>query len=210
MGDPVVLPVTFIPQQPGLCGAACAQMLLNARGAAGTSLEEQFALWAEIQSHTQRTRPNPPGNKCTVCGFFDNQICERDVNCAQCWCTHPRALATTLNARLDGASSFAPTRGGEQAVTAMALDTIDRGIPSVMLVYGTRHWVVVHGYTPVEEGGMVLGNHRVSHIHVRDPKWQDAEHGNLAIPVGKWMADYMANVEFGEFRQTCVVVTEEA
>jgi len=209
MGDPVVVPVTFISQQPGLCGAACAQMLLHARGAVGTSLDEQFALWDDIKAHTQRTQPNPHVPRRTVCGSFDNQICERDGDHAQCWCTHPRALATTLNTRLDGASSFAPTAGDEQAVTAIALERIDRGIPSAMLVYGTRHWVIVHGYTPVEEGGMVLGNHRVSQIHIRNPQYIDANGAQHAFDIDEWMANFMAVVEFGEYSGRCVIVTEE-
>jgi len=206
---PIELPVPFIPQQPGLCGAACAQMVLCARDAIGSSPDEQRRLWADIQAHTRRTTPSPHRRKCTTCGFFARQICERFGDSAQCWCTHPRALAVTLNRRLDGESSFAVVTGDERAITATALNRIDHGIASVMLVYGTRHWVVVHGYTPVEDGGMVLGNHRVSHIHILNPQGRDAHDAHRAIPIRAWMADYMAVVPFGAYSDRCVLVTEK-
>jgi hypothetical protein len=207
MSDPIVLPVTFISQLPGLCGAACAQMLLNARGIGGTSDEDQEALWQDIKAHTVRKGANPAGDKCSFCGVFDTQICEPSGDCAQCWCTHPKALADTLNARLPGAS-FGVRIGTEEEVTAIAINSINRHVPAVMLVYGARHWVVVNGYTPVASGGLVFGEHRVSQIHILNPEWLAADNTRLAVVAEDWTAFYMAEVPFGTFKDSCVVVAE--
>jgi len=208
MPDPVVVPVPFISQQPGLCGAACAQMLQNARGIGGDSIEEQKAIFKDIQSHTVQIEENPDGDQFSVCGFFEGQICELYGEDVQCWCTHPRALAETLNARLDGAA-YEAFAGTEDEVTATAIDNINRGIPAVMLVYGMRHWLVINGYTPVESGGMVFGNHRVSEIHILNPEWEGADDTRFAVVAEDWTAFYMATVPFGEYLGRCVVVADE-
>ena len=206
MGNPVVLPVTQIRQLPGLCGAASAQMILNARGVIGTSDPEQLALWADIQNNTPPPAKHPGGRKCTGCLPFANQICERcKRGCVQCWCTHPTGLAGTITSRLGGPPpTFQYLVGDEQDLVSLAFDGIDNGIASAMLIYGMQHWVVIHGYTP-DAAGTVLGSHSVSFIHVNNPTWATPQE---AIAIGDWLDYYMTVVPCGEFKGKCVMVTQ--
>ena len=45
MPNPVALPVNFVHQKAGLCGAACAQMILNAFANVSLTSDEQEMLW---------------------------------------------------------------------------------------------------------------------------------------------------------------------
>ncbi len=66
------LPVTYIPQLDGLCGAASAQMILHAQNTGiGTSNTEQQQLWDEIKETT-----TVPKGVTVVPGETNHSACE--------------------------------------------------------------------------------------------------------------------------------------
>ena len=86
----------------GLCGAACAHMVLHARGLCGTTRGEQNDLWDAIIRNTPDESSAPPGAACS--GFvpktFVGMVHDACTGRVLCWCTYPRALTATLTQKL--------------------------------------------------------------------------------------------------------------
>ena len=147
MTKPVKLPVVRLGQKPGLCGAASAQMILNAKGKVGKTKAIEDQLWDEIKANT-----TPAGSlvvpSAPPCGTFANQVTEACKPDALCWCTYPDALATTINDHLGNAGVSVvldkdPTGLG---LTARIVASISSGIAPAVLVHDATHWVVVYGF----------------------------------------------------------------
>src|SRR5439155_14711175 len=128
------------------------------------------ALWTEIKTNTIPPGPAPAGSPVPPCQGFGNQICE---SCPPpftpfCWCTHPSALAATINMHLGGGAAVVSTDASEDAITARAIASINNGLGAAVLVHHGTHWVVVFGYVPT-----VLGpGQTATHMKIRDSEHQ--------------------------------------
>jgi hypothetical protein len=198
---PNPLNVAWLPQTDGLCGAACAQMILNAQGKAGSDLATLNALWSDIKTNTIPPGPNPAGSPVPACGGFGNQICEKchPPLSRFCWCTHPSALAATINMHLRGGAAAAiSSDASEDVITARAIASVNNGLAAAVLVHFGTHWVVVFGYEPT-----VLGpGQTATHVMIRD-----SEHGDrIVITMSVWANSYLTPPRCGKLKQHFVTV----
>ena len=191
MANPVILPVNWFEQLPGLCGAATAQMILNSKGLVGTLEADQQTLWTRIQTNTAGIRPAGEilGQDCPE---FANQICERcdRKDPFTCWCTHPAALEATLNGYLNP-GVILTTHADHRAATARALESIDAQLPAAMLVYGWLHWLTVVGYTPGDDDpdSEAIGGRQITDVYVHDPRQGGT--ANQRIVAFDWLFGYL-------------------
>ena len=195
---PNPLNVMWLPQTSGLCGAACVQMILNAKGKANPDLATLNALWNDIKTNTIQPGPNPAGSPVGPCGQFVKQICE---SCQPpfCWCTYPSALAATINMHLGGGAASVSIDPSEDAITARAIASIDNDLAASVLVHHGTHWVVVFGYKPT-----VLGpGQTATHLMIRDPEHQNAQ---TLVDMTKWTSSYLTQIRCGTLKQRSVVV----
>lgn len=207
MAQPIIVqpPVALIHQKRGLCGAACAQMILYARGRTTTAVADQDQLWLDIQANTRNPRGNPApgGGAASPCGGFVNQICEA-CEPKYCWCTHPTALASTLNVRLKAATYDVIVDASELGLTARALANVRRNIAPVVLVFGVKHWVVVRGYVDdPQRAGMTFDGQRVSDIFVHNPAWTAPR---ASMSASHWISYYMREILCGTYAEKWVMV----
>lgn len=174
MTKAVKLPVVRIGQKPGLCGAACAQMILHSGGKVGKSNAIEDQLWDEIKANTTPggniVVPSPP-----PCGTFANQVTEACKPDALCWCTYPDALATTINDHLGPGGGVKVVRDNDATglgLTARIVASVASGTAPAVLVHNATHWVVVYGF---RAGGvastLLVGSQNASHVYVHDPEW---------------------------------------
>jgi hypothetical protein len=199
--------VNFIPQQVGLCGAACAQMILAAQGRVSASMTDQTMLWGRIKANTIG---NGRGHSVTLCPHFNTQICEHCKPSGEfCWCTHPDALAQTI------AGYQVPvvrrSLGSEPTLTAQVVNAISVGVQTgtglapIVLVHEATHWVVVYGFVHDETGqsGRRIGGFNVTELLVHDPEL-DASNDHCTIDV--WFALYLRDIDCGAFAGQQVMV----
>ena len=186
--------VNFVHQKPGLCGAACAQMILNAHAKIGLGPADQDLIWAAIKQNTIRPKPNPSGTIFTGCAFT-NQVCEKCSGESFCWCTFPAALAATISQYVPGTYSLAAA-GTEAALTGRVVASLDAGVAPAVLVYGRRHWVVVYGYLPAPTGDP-------SYLYLHNPEWLAPKN---ATPIADWYATYLRTIDCGNYMNESVMV----
>ncbi len=201
----VELPVTHISQDPGLCGAATAQMILHSQGLAGATKAVQHQIFADIQTNTTGKRPTKKKIKTQDCQEWDTQECAK---CAgddtyTCWCTYPQALESTLNQR--GLVVTQTTHANDLDAAARILDCIDLNLAPAVLVEFGNHWVTVTGY---ETGtgpndAVLIGGRWVSDIYIRDPSLTDS----IGVAIDSWLKDYLSPVVLcGDFVGLHVVI----
>jgi hypothetical protein len=193
----VTLGITWVQQHPGLCGPACATMILDARGI-HVPLPR---LWADVKDNTPG--PAGPPNPGTLCGQFPTQICEACGTASFCWCSHPSALVQTLNQHLQQKDYLEHVVSSEADVTARAVASIDSGVAPVVLVYGLMHWVVMYGYRCDGTKGL-----NVTHVLIHDPADPPGIGEMLTdgVPVSDWRADYLEQGECGRYLASWVVL----
>lgn len=197
--------VTHISQDPGLCGAATAQMILHSQGLAGATKAVQHQIYEAIQLNTTAKRPTTKKIKTQDCPEWDTQKCAK---CAgdgtyTCWCTYPPALESTLNQR--GLIVTLTTHADDLDAAARILDCIDLNLAPAVLVEFGNHWVTVTGY---ETGtgpndAVLIGGRWVSDIYFRDPNLTDSS----GVTIEEWLKDYLSPVVLcGEFVGLHVVI----
>jgi hypothetical protein len=210
----IALDVDWIGQAPGLCGPACAQMILASLKQVGTSLAVQQELWVEIKTRTGQAAPAPAKAKnqasSSLCGTFPHQICE---DCGQgssfCWCTHPVPLAATLSAH--GAPAGVVITNTELDLTTAVITSIqasnqkgDSKAP-IVLVRQATHWVVVYGFVFDETGatGTPIAKLHVTEMLIRDPELNAL---NNSCSIDHWFASYLRDIPCGQFKNKQVMV----
>jgi hypothetical protein len=185
------MPVTFIKQNRiGLCGAACAQMVLHVKNLIGTSPVEQETLWTEIKERTRGRSNNCP--KGSPCGKFDHQICECSGSVSACWCTHPDPLNETLLAHDPATAVHVIRRSDEDVANGRIKACLTRGGFPAVLVNSGKHWVVVDGFD----------ENLAFPVSILNP----ALNGQISITLGAWNAEYMSVPTVGTLANKYVVV----
>ena len=201
----VELPVLHISQDPGLCGAATAQMILHSQGLVGATKAAQHQIFAAIQLNTTAKRPTTKKIKTQDCPEWDTQKCTK---CAgndtyTCWCTYPPALESTLNQ--GGLVVTQTTHADDLDAAARILDCIDLKLAPAVLVKFGNHWVTVTGY---ETGtgpndSVLIGGRWVSDIYFRDPSLTVFSGATIET----WLKDYLSPVVLcGDFVDLLVVI----
>ena len=191
------LGLTWVHQHPGLCGPACATMILDARGI-HVPLPQ---LWTDVKNNTPG--PTGPANPGSLCGQFPKQVCEACGTTPFCWCSHPAALVATLNQHLQQPDYLEHVVAAESDATAHAVSSIDSGLAPVVLVYGLMHWVVMYGYRCDGSQGRT-----VTHVLIHDPA-DSPDIGELlteGIPISDWHADYLSGGDCGHYKDAWVVL----
>ena len=176
----------------GLCGAACAQMALHARGVSGTTSVEQDAIWTSIKLLTG-------GNSTLECSgvnldHFDSMIREA---CGRsrvvCWLTYPDALQAVLTARLGGGVTVAVKQTNTEAIANGRIKScLGRGGLPIVLVNCGAHWVVVDEWND---------NH-AKPVRLLDPAHDEP----TRLTVRYWNALFMGAVDCGVFDGNYVIV----
>jgi hypothetical protein len=194
-------PVTFIPQiKSGLCGAACAQMILNSQGLIGTSQNDQLQVWSEIKGFTGGGPILPPGatdsSPCESGASFPQKICEPCAPQPFCWCTHPAALQAMLDSYLPNRSVAMFQFKRQDDVTKRVEACIKLGLAPIVLVRAGSHWVVVDEIDPTALYPISLLNPAL-----------DAQKG---IKMGKWRTHYLQVPQCGKFKDKHVVIGQGA
>ena len=202
----VELQVTHISQDPGLCGAATAQMILHSQSLAGATMAVQHQIFADIQTNTVGKRP-PATKKIKThdCPKWETQQCAKcaGADAFSCWCTYPPALESTLNQR--GLIVTLTTHADDLDAAARILDCIDQNLAPAVLVEFGNHWVTVTGY---ETGtgpndAVLIGGRWVSDIYIRDPNLTDGS----GVTIDSWLKDYLSPVVLcGDFVGLHVVI----
>jgi hypothetical protein len=167
----------------GLCGAACAQMVLHARATVGTTQNEQEALWTSLKAHTHGPS-SAPGSPCSgvVLEQFDTMIRDDcDGGMVKCWCTHPNALKATLKAKLGAGVPITLSKiEDEDRANSTIRKCLERGALPIVLINSANHWVVVDGW-----------NENASELSMIDP----AVGTPSPVTFDDWINDYMSAVE---------------
>ncbi len=203
---PNPLPVVWLPQKPGLCGAATAQMILHARGIVGAGLNDLDSLWVQIKANTSL---EPPGDAkqtgLSPCGHFKLQICESCKSSRRrfCWCTVPSALAATLNDNLGANAVSVHKEAREEDVTARAIQSVDSGVAAGTLVHHGTHWLVVYGYRPLNPGP----TEPITHLLVQDSEFFTT---STLVTVSHWLAAKLTEIRCGRFKPFSLAVTSGA
>jgi len=187
--------VSFIPWvSNGLCGPACAQMVLYSRALTTASGDDQLNIWKDIQGFTEG--PTSAVSCCSsVIDDFDNMIREvrGGAKCAICWATFPTALEKLLIDALGAGMLVRVTDTPDQdTANGIIRACLGRGGVPVVLVKKGKHWVVVASWA---NGGS-------KPVTIFDPA-DDAPEG---LTVGQWNARMMVKVNFGTYDGMYVVV----
>lgn len=181
----------------GLCGAACAHMVLHARGRLGTTRREQEDLWDAIKRNTTGQGSAPAGAECSgfVPEVFDDMIHDACTGKVLCWCTYPTALTATLTEVLGaGVPITLSTFESERQANSEIRDCLNRGAIPIVLVKAGNHWVIVDEW---DDGA----THPVNMV---DP----AVGHHIPVKLAKWKSKYMAaiNCVGSEFHGQYVIV----
>ena len=167
------LNVVRFGEKPGLCGAACAQMILNEQQKVGKTKAVQDQLWNEIKANTVPSG-SPSATAFSPCDRFPNQIWEPCRPEPLAWCTYPTALSVTINNHLGGSVVHVVTDGDKTGlgITARAITSVMGGVAPAVLVNKGSHWVVVYGYFPDGAGPPPGGSGQpITKVYVHDPEW---------------------------------------
>ena len=192
---PGLLSVSFIPWvRNGLCGAACAQMVLSARALRPSTPDAQELIWLDIQKLTSGKTSKLSCCSSAITGF-PNQIREarRNAACAICWATFPTALDAVLTDAIGTGTPVTLTALANQdnANNVIRACLSRNGIP-VVLVRKGKHWVVVSNWA----------NAGTKPVTVFDP----ADDAPTEMTKTRWNARMMAAVNFGRYAGKYVVV----
>jgi hypothetical protein len=171
----------FSQQDSNFCGAASAQMLLHYLGMETASIEQQ-TLFNEIKTFHSKDD-------------FDEALWPG---------SSPEALMDELNTRFKKNSyellqSYMTTDLGESLTRAMIWG-VHQGYPSIALMNGGAHWVVVNGYETDELPRSVAdSSYRINAIWILDPVANDGSMQERAwahihiperhIPYSAWTKD---------------------
>lgn len=185
------------------CGPATAEMVLASLGVPSlTPPTWQDRLWDYIVANTGSTRP-PSAPSSPTSPSFPRQKCERCAGLWNCWSTTPAVLQQLLNSSQAVAQYAVSKHSLESTATGVLLDTIDRQLPGIALVFGWQHWLVVDGYRHSEPGATPVAGRNLNGVYIRDP-WASDAIG--LIPWIDWQDDYLSVVPCGSFAGKIVVL----
>jgi hypothetical protein len=196
----ISLSIAFAKQlRNGLCGAACAQMILHSRNLVTLSAGDQESLWADIKSNT-----TPPSGLAlgsisgddSACEAFKGKICETCLPQSFCWCAFPTILRKTLLQRDPALGVRVITSKNELSIQKKIVACLKRQIAPIVLAAGGTHWVVVDG---VDESSP-------KPISLLDPAF-DAQAG---ITMDHWKAFYLDDVDCGRYDQKYLVLGKDS
>jgi hypothetical protein len=132
----------------GLCGAACAHMVMHARQLTGTTRDEQELIWTTIKAHTNG---KPIGKRCSgiVPERFRKMVreaCENEQR-VMCWCSYPDALKATLEGFLGSGVNITLSQSDDEDIANDVIKgCLNRGGLPIVLINSGKHWVVVDGW----------------------------------------------------------------
>ena len=202
----IELQVTHISQDPGLCGAATAQMILHSQGLAGATMAVQHQIFADIQTNTVATRPAATKKiKTHDCPKWATQKCAKcaGADAFSCWCTYPPALERTLIQR--GLAVTQTTHASDLDAAARILDCIDLDVAPAVLVEFGNHWLTVTGYETGTgpDDAVLIGGRWISDIYLHDPNLT----AGSGVTIAAWLKDYLSPVVLcGDFVGLHVVI----
>jgi len=183
-------------------------MILVSQGLVTSSATAQRDLWKDIRANSGGT--GKPASGASLCGHFKTQVCEKcQPHSSFCWCTHPDALADTINAR--GVVVSVVRQPNEHALTQQIVNSIDHanstgtGVAPIVLVHRATHWVVVYGFVsdPSGNAGVSVGQFNVTEFLIHDPE-VSAQHNRCTSD--DWFADYLRDIPCGTFAGKQVMV----
>jgi hypothetical protein len=201
----VIVPVSWVKQEETYyCGPAAAQMTLTALLVAppATTGSWQDELWEQIKQETAGNRPNGAGEDASLSPPFPSQLCVRCNREWSCWSTTPDALARVLNQNQESAVFSVDVFNSENAAFAALVAGIDARVPSIPLVFGWQHWIVVEGYRHDEPGACNINGRAIKSLYIRDSN-QKAIH---EISCTEVKDDYLSFVPCGQYAERLVVV----
>lgn len=177
----------------GLCGAACAHMVLRAHIATTpTTQAKQEDIWTNIKDRTD-------GRSTRQCsGFipepYPNMIREScDGGRVFCWETYPNVLSATVKALLGrGVKVRLRKASTEGTATGWIKSCVQGGRLAIVLVDRGKHWVVVDGWDETQS----------EPVSMLDPALGDVQR----VPLDTWSIERMLAVDCGKFNQKYVVV----
>jgi|SRR5687767_1198907 len=200
----VIVPVTRVQQEndEAFCGPATAEMVLAALNVPKPNVPPtwQEQLWTYITQNTGSTRPkNAPHDPYE----FPQQKCEW-CDGWECWGTTPGVLATLLNTSQAVGQYAISLHTTEESATGALLDTIDRQLPGVALVYGWNHWLVVDGYKHGGKNPTPVAGRLLKGVYIRNPAPGKGTH---YVSWATWEADYMLHLECGAYHGKIIVLS---
>jgi peptidase C39-like protein len=196
----LTLPVTFCKQnRNGLCGAACAQMVVSSQTKFDTGSKQQDTLWEDIKALTTTpsnvTTGDPAGDD-SPCESFPKKICEACRPQSFCWCAFPTTLKAIIRELAPATAVRVITSAKQKAITGKVLTCLRRGIAPVVLVSRATHWVVVNGFDEDSD-------HQVSLLN-------PAFDAQIAVSLDDWNVWYLDVGGCGIYKNKYVVVGNDA
>lgn len=178
---------TFLQEHLNYCGPATAKMVLRWLGVS----RSQDTLWEAIQEESDAQ------------GLPLEEPC---LGGTKQWGSRPEALAEVIRA-LSGADIKLVSETTAAATDHGVVWSVIQGIPAVALVYGSNHWIVVHGFHVSREPAHIndtayelLGFDTIDPL--RTQKARDY------VPAAAWRSDLMTGVVCGDFDGKFVAVCD--
>lgn len=176
-----LLPVDYIHQEKSCyCGPASLQMVISANG---QTTPAQFALY------TDTSHELIPGESQPV---RENEACTAITEGAGVWKSGstPEGMSQTLLTHM----ASVPTEVAQwtsstnsEALTRKMCWAIRNGRPSIALVYGRSHWIVVTGYHLSQAPtSSVDGEYEIDYLYINNPYSSARDDSGLA---GKYLAE---------------------
>jgi hypothetical protein len=173
----------------GLCGAACAHMVLHPRYLMGTTEAEQENVWNRIKANTNgRLIPACSGVVPELYSMI-REVCGKRV---ACWETHPDALIATLRDMMGGTPVVLQRAKNQDAANNIIKGCLGAGGVPIVLVQSGKHWVIVDEWDPKN----------AKPVRVLDP----APGRSGRFKVSKWNVRFMSAVDCGAFDREYLVV----
>lgn len=189
--------VDHIPfNRNGLCGAACAQMVLHAWGLIESTSGRQEELWSSIKAHTHGKSKKPCSG--LVPEVFPKMMREKcaDQQRVFCWCSYPDAMKETLEAYCEFQGTQVQItlseHDDEDAANGVIRNCLERGGLPIVLVNSGKHWVVVSEWFSGTDPSLQL----------LDP----AADVPSIQSIGDWNVFYMSAVDCGRYDDKYVVL----